>query len=1135
MGRCVPVSGIGPDMLMEGPFVEQGLCEENRLTGPSKAEGCSVLKRGCSGGLILLWKKVLQVKVLSYSVGHIDARFTMEDGYPWRFSGVYGDPSPHNRVASWDLMGRLSEMDRLPWVCGGDFNEILGMQEKVGGSVKSISGLIRFRQGRGPSNSSQEFIGKLNHCASRLRGWSQLRFRNLSSQISIKNREIENLYRYCENEGVMTEIQVLEKSVEDLLDSEELFWKQHARADWLEARDRNSKFFHAKASARQKKNSILRLQNSEGRMEETEEGMARVLQEFFHSLFQSAHPTPSNISRASDDISSSFSQSQRVELDRDFTAEEVRLAIFDLSPSKAPGPDGFHALFFQKFWHILKDDVTSVCLRILNGYASVKEFNRTTVVLIPKLNNPISPKDFRPIALCSVIYKTITKAIAFRVKPFLQDIVSPNQSAFVPGRHIFDNVLIAFESLHSIAKKKTGNKGLMAIKLDISKAYDRVEWKFLEVVLRKMNFPPRLIELILDCISTTSLCFLLNGKSVCEVQPSRGLRQGCPLSPYLFILCAEAFSCLIKKAENNGRGLGIQCSRGGPLISHMFFADDSILFSRASWECSLSIREILHVYACGSGQEINLQKSKVTFSPNVVEETKAVLIDLLGIEECLQQDQYLGLPTLVGRNKRIVFNDIMERVWKKLRSWKDNYFSVGGKEILIRAVAQAIPNYVMSIFQLLVGLCKDLGSMFSKFWWGSKEGKRKISWVKWIDLCKPKCQGGLNFKDLISSNQSLLAMQAWKILQHPESLIARLLKAKYFKQEEFLQVEVKSGISHVWRSILWGRNLLSQGLKWVVGNGKNIRVFQDKWIPRPSSFRTITPDPGGEIRVADLLSRNLRWWDIDKLNRLLLPGDKELVLSIPISWHGGEDYLAWHFDKHGEYSVHSGYQLAISQQVSESSSTSDQSQQWWNRMWSLHIPPKVKIFIWRAYGNALPSLQNLWQRKVVSSPRGAAADVLMFVSSIHSDEDLGSFCMLAWAIWGNRNSLYNTGKCKPSELMASSAAPLLAEFQRSKRAIIPIIPSVQIRGGPNWLAPPPGQLKINTAATLRSNGLAIGVGVEIRDEKGLVVVARSKQLPGNFTAEIGELIALREGLQLAKFYNMKVRPMWFPSLTIPGL
>ena len=132
-------------------------------------------------------------------------------------------------------------------------------------------------------------------------------------------------------------------------------------------------------------------------------------------------------------------------------------------------------------------------------------------------------------------------------------------------------MLVAFETLHSIARKKSGKKGLMAIKLDMSKAYDRVEWKFLGAVMSKMNFPPSLIELIMDCITTTSLSFLLNGHSVCEVKPSRGLRQGCPLSPYLFILCADALSCMITHSEKNGRGLGVRYGKGGPLISHMFF------------------------------------------------------------------------------------------------------------------------------------------------------------------------------------------------------------------------------------------------------------------------------------------------------------------------------------------------------------------------------------------------------------------------------------------------------------------------------------------------------------------------------------------------------------------------------------
>ena len=151
-----------------------------------------------------------------------------------------------------------------------------------------------------------------------------------------------------------------------------------------------------------------------------------------------------------------------------------------------------------------------------------------------------------------------------------------------------------------------------------------------------------------------------------------------------------------------------------------------------------------------------------------------------------------------------------------------------------------------------------------------------------------------------------------------------------------------------------------------------------------------------------------------------------------------------------------------------------------------------------------------------------ADEVLLFASSNLSIEDLGGFCMIAWAIWGNRNNLCNTGMSKPSELVESGAGTLLAEFQQSKRALSTLAPTVHPRTGSDWLAPPPGQFKLNTAAARRNKGLSIGIGAAIRDDKGLVIAARANQLPGRFTEEVGELIALREGLQLAHFYNLKV-------------
>ncbi|KAL5854784.1 hypothetical protein ACOSQ4_004586 [Xanthoceras sorbifolium] len=242
-----------------------------------------------------------------------------------------------------------------------------------------------------------------------------------------------------------------------------------------------------------------------------------------------------------------------------------------MGPNKAPGSDGFHALFFQKFWNVVGEDVSSVCLKVLNGGCSIEEFNATNVVLISKVKNPERMTDFRPISLRSVIYKTVSKVMANRLKEILPHIISSEQSAFVPGRLIFDNIMVAFELLHSIKKQKKGKRGYAAIKLDMSKAYDGVEWGFLEIIMEKLGFPNHFRALVMDCVSTSKLSFHVNGKSVEEVTPQRGLRHGCPLSPYLFLLCTEALSTLIKGNESNGQSLGMRCCRGSPLVSHLFF------------------------------------------------------------------------------------------------------------------------------------------------------------------------------------------------------------------------------------------------------------------------------------------------------------------------------------------------------------------------------------------------------------------------------------------------------------------------------------------------------------------------------------------------------------------------------------
>ncbi|KAK3193517.1 hypothetical protein Dsin_024827 [Dipteronia sinensis] len=228
------------------------------------------------------------------------------------------------------------------------------------------------------------------------------------------------------------------------------------------------------------------------------------------------------------------------------------------------------------------------------------------MVLILRVNKPNELRNLWPISLYYVIYKIVTKVIASRLKTCLPSIISSFQSAFVPRRQIFDNILVTCETLHSLARKKSGNRGQMTMKLDMSKVYDRVEWPFLKSVMIKMNFPQNRINLIMDCISSANLSFLLNGRLVCYVSSSRGLMQGCLLSPYMFFLCADTFSCLVSKFERGGRILGFKCARGVPLISYLMFADNNILFYKASNASDSHICNILGIYERASGQQINM-------------------------------------------------------------------------------------------------------------------------------------------------------------------------------------------------------------------------------------------------------------------------------------------------------------------------------------------------------------------------------------------------------------------------------------------------------------------------------------------------------------------------------------------------
>ena len=226
---------------------------------------------------------------------------------------------------------------------------------------------------------------------------------------------------------------------------------------------------------------------------------------------------------------------------------------------------------------------------------------------------------------------------------------------------------------------------------------------------------------------------------------------------------------------------------GKLLVFLTCYLQDSLLFCQAKDKETKAIMEILKLYAEASGQCINMEKSSVYFSSNTSLQHRDVIKALLGVNEVDRFESYLGLPTLVGWKKYHTFSFIKDRVWKKLQGWKGKMLSRAGKEILIKAVAQSIPTYTMSVFQLPAKLCEELQALCARFWWGQVGNERKIHWLSWEKLTQPKADGGMGFKDLRQFNLAMLAKQGWRLVQDQESLLGRCLKARYFPRCSFLE------------------------------------------------------------------------------------------------------------------------------------------------------------------------------------------------------------------------------------------------------------------------------------------------------------------------------------------------------------
>ena len=322
-----------------------------------------------------------------------------------------------------------------------------------------------------PSNSVR---GKISLCANKLREWSLKRPTDFKREIEKRRISMNELIAQDPTENNRAEMQRLDNEIDELEHREEVYWAQRSRQNWLRDGDQNTAFFHRKANQRRSRNTIKGVKDDGGVWRSDEAEAKVVFLDYFHSLFSTGGAND-EAHQVLATVQPKVTAQMNEDMGAPYTRAEVIEALKQMHPTKAPGPDGMPALFYKKFWHLIGDDVMDYVLNILNNEAPIENINHTHIVLIPKKKECESTKDYRPISLCNVLYKLVSKTISNRLEKILPHIISECQSAFVPGRLITDNVLVAYELFHYLRKKKQGVKGFMAMKLDMSKAYDRVE------------------------------------------------------------------------------------------------------------------------------------------------------------------------------------------------------------------------------------------------------------------------------------------------------------------------------------------------------------------------------------------------------------------------------------------------------------------------------------------------------------------------------------------------------------------------------------------------------------------------------------------------------------------------------------
>ena len=479
--------------------------------------------------------------------------------------------------------------------------------------------------------------------------------------------------------------------------------------------------------------------------------------------------------------------------------------------------------------------------------------------------------------------------------------------------------------------------------------------------------------------------------------------------------------------------------------------------------------------------------------------------------------------------------------------------------MLIKAVLQSIPSYSMTIFKLPDYFCKKLNSKMAKFWWSDGKHEKKIHWVRWSHMASSKAKGGFGFRDLSMVNESILAKQAWRLSADSQSLWAKVLKSIYFHDSTIWKANKGRNSSWSWKSILVGRDLLLKFIRWQIGNGSKVNIWDDAWLPNLNKIPNYHDRT--ETLVRDLLSFNGSSWNHELILSSFPTDIAHKILCIPLSLNQIEDRVIWPHNTTGSFTVKSGYHCLRGVSISPPSSTGSSSHlpalDLWKRLWKAKATPKVLHFVWKACHNILPTKESLFKRKCAPYPNcpiceqgpetvehllllcpwtrpvwfgshlnlsPSSSPITTFDSWLHNtmnhlnqhpnswEEATSTLLYLCWYIWKSRNEwTFEHVQVNPVITIAKAAQAstefLLADI---KKKVGRVPPHAAHRTTPRWTAPYSPKVKINCDIAYNSKTSMAFTGVVARNGRGSIIDGISTKVQCESVLQ-GEALALRDG------------------------